>query len=272
MYASRFGCKSSHVAGVSICGELSHAVYRTGKCNARVRGCAETRGVGELPVRTRRASDPFARRQLAQAEDLEYPVYNDQSVFTGDYYSVASFATRQTKRSIDCPYPPCLNHVQRPDPRLGTINSFESAATSIYNGFTVLLKGQLGKQVFIRAGYTLAKALDDGTDSLVWDVRATCRTRMRCRWSGGLSVTDQRNRFIAPAVYEPASFQYELPLLNALFNNWKVSSVITLGSGRPINATMAGDANRDDNTYNHRPPAWPAMHTSARDISPPTCG
>jgi hypothetical protein len=184
----------------------------------------------------------------------EYPVYDDQSVFTGDYYSVASFATWQTTRSIDCPYPPCLNDVQRPDPRLGTINSFESAATSIYNGLTVLLKGQLGKQLYIRAGYTLAKAVDDGTDSLVVGRPGNVQNAYAVQLERGLSVTDQRNRFIASAVYEPASFHYELPLLNALFNNWKVSSVITLGSGRPINATMAGDANRDDNTYNDRLP------------------
>jgi hypothetical protein len=43
-------------------------------------------------------------------------------------------------------------------------------------------------------------------------------------------------------------------VLNALFNHWKVSTVITVGSGRPINATMAGDANRDDNSYNDRLP------------------
>ncbi len=85
---------------------------------------------------------------LPKPKITEYPVYDDQSVFTGDYYSVASFATWQTTRSVDCPYPPCLNDVQRPDPRLGTINSFESAASSIYNGLTLLLKGQVGKQLF----------------------------------------------------------------------------------------------------------------------------
>ena len=30
--------------------------------------------------------------------------------------------------------------------------------------------------------------------------------------------------------------------------------MFTAGSGRPFNATMAGDANRDDNTYNDRLP------------------
>ncbi len=191
---------------------------------------------------------------LPKPKITEYPVYDDQSVFTGDYYSVASFAAWQTTRSVDCPYPPCLNDVQRPDPRLGTINSFESAASSVYNGLTLQLKGQVGKQLYVRVGYTLAKAIDDGTDALVVDRPGNVQNAYATQLERGLSVTDQRNRFVASSVYEPASFHYEQPILNALFNNWKVSTVFTAGSGRPINATMAGDANRDDNTYNDRLP------------------
>ena len=184
----------------------------------------------------------------------EYPIYNDQSVFTGDYYSVESFATWQTTRSVDCPYPPCLNDVQRPDPRLGTINSFESAASSEYNGLTLLLKGRVSKQLFVRVGYTFAKAIDDGPDALVVDRPGNVQNAYATQLERGLSVTDQRNRFVASTVYEPRSFHYEQRALNALFNNWQISTVFTAGSGRPINATMAGDANRDDNTYNDRLP------------------
>jgi hypothetical protein len=191
---------------------------------------------------------------LPKPKITEFPVYDDQSVFTGDYYSVASFATWQTTRSVDCPYPPCLNDVQRPDPRLGTINSFESAATSIYNGLTLLLKGQIGKQLFVRAGYTFAKAIDDGQDALTVGRPGNVQNAYATQLERGLSVTDQRNRFVASSVYEPKPFHYEKRFLNALFNNWKVSTVFTAGSGRPINATMAGDANRDDNTYNDRLP------------------
>jgi hypothetical protein len=191
---------------------------------------------------------------LPKPKITEYPVYDDQSVFTGDYYSVASFATWQTTRSVDCPYPPCLNDVQRPDPRLGTINSFESAASSIYNGFTLLLKGQVGKQLFVRVGYTFAKAIDDGQDALVVGRPGNVQNAYATQLERGLSVTDQRNRFVASSVYEPKAIHYDQPVLNAVLNNWKVSTVITAGSGRPINATMAGDANRDDNTYNDRLP------------------
>ena len=191
---------------------------------------------------------------LPKPKITEYPVYDDQSVFTGQYYSVASFADWQTTRSVDCPYPPCLNDVQRPDPRLGTINSFESAASSIYNGLTVLVKGQIGKQISIRAGYTFAKAIDDGADSLVVGRPGNVQNAYMTQLERGLSVTDQRNRLIASAVFDPPAVHYGWPLLGALFNNWRVSTVFTAGSGRPINATMAGDANRDDNAYNDRLP------------------
>lgn len=156
--------------------------------------------------------------------------------------------------TVDCPYPPCINDVQRPDPRLGTINSYESAASSIYNGLTVQLRGQVRKHLFIRAGYTLAKAMDDGTDSLVVGRPGNVQNAYATQLERGLSVTDQRHRLVAATVYEPSSFHYEKRLLNAMFNNWKISTVFTVGSGRPINATMAGDANRDDNTYNDRLP------------------
>ena len=74
----------------------------------------------------------------------EYPVYNDTgSVFLG-MYDVASFSTWQTTPSVTCPYPPCINPVQRPDPRLGAINSFESESSSIYNGVTHLAEAADG--------------------------------------------------------------------------------------------------------------------------------
>ena len=191
---------------------------------------------------------------LPKPKITEYPVYDDQSVFTGDYYSVASFADWQTRRSIDCPYPPCLNDVQRPDPRLGTINSYESEANSAYNGLTLLLKGQVGKELSLRVGYTFAKATDDGQDALVVGRPGNVQNAYATQLERGLSVTDQRNRFVVSSVYQPKSFHYAQPILKAVFNGWVVSTVLTAGSGRPINATMAGDANRDDNSYNDRLP------------------
>jgi hypothetical protein len=50
----------------------------------------------------------------------------------------------------------------------------------------------------------------------------------------GLSVTDQRNRFLAAAVLEPRPFHFNNAVLTALADHWKFSSVVTFGSGRPL--------------------------------------
>jgi hypothetical protein len=45
-----------------------------------------------------------------------------------------------------------------------------------------------------------------------------------------------------------------MPLLSALFDDWKYSGVITIGSGRPVNVSVSGDPNQDGNGTNDRIP------------------
>lgn len=194
-------------------------------------------------------------RNLPKPVMTEFPVYNDTgSVFLG-MYDVASFVTTQTTRSLTCPYPPCLNPLQRPDPRLGTINSFESEATSTYSGMTMSLKRQMNHGMYFQVGYTLAKAMDDGPDALVVGRPGNVQNAYATSLEWGPSTTDQRNRFVAAWVAEP-KFRFSKGTLNKTLNNWKVSSVLTAGSGRPLNATMAGDPNGDGNIYNDRLPGY----------------
>ena len=185
----------------------------------------------------------------------QYPVYNDSgSVFLG-MYDVASFSTWQTTQSATCPYPPCINPVQRPDPQLGAINSFESQSSSVYNGLTVSLKRQMSHGMYFQVGYTLAKAIDDGQDALVVGRSGNVQDSYATTLERGPSVNDQRNRFVASWVAEP-KFHLSQGTLSHLANNWKFSSVFTTGSGRPVNATMAGDPNGDGNIYNDRLPGY----------------
>lgn len=194
-------------------------------------------------------------KNLPKPVITEYPVYDDSgSVFLG-MYDVASFVTTQTTPSLTCPYPPCLNPLQRPDPRLGAINSFESAASSTYSGLTMSLKRQMNHGMYFQVGYTLAKAMDDGPDALVVGRPGNVQNSYATSLEWGPSVTDQRNRFVAAWVAEP-KFRFSHGALDKAPNNWKVSSVLTAGSGRPVNATMAGDPNGDGDIYNDRLPGY----------------
>ncbi len=187
----------------------------------------------------------------------DYPVYNDDgSVFLNTFYQVASFSTWQTTRSATCPYPPCINELQRPDPRLGAINSFESSANSTYNGLSITLKRQATRGLFFMVAYTFAKALDDGPDALVVGRPGNVQNWYAIPEEKALSVDEQRHRLVASAVLSPGPVQFGHSLLNGLMNHWKFSDIVTVGSGRPVNATIAGDSNQDDNTYNDRLPGF----------------
>jgi hypothetical protein len=185
----------------------------------------------------------------------EYPVYSaDGSTFTGQYYQLASFGSWQNSRSFQCSYPPCLNDVERPVPELDSVNVFESAAESIYHGFTLSVRRKMKNGFYFRLGYTYAKAIDNGQDALVAGRPATVQNAALPDGERGLSTTDQRQRLAVSWVYEPKLFHRDRPVLRAMFNGWKLSGITTVGSGRPVNAHVVGDSNRDGNDGNDRLP------------------
>ena len=70
------------------------------------------------------------------------------------------------------------------------------------------------------------------------------------------SVTDQRHRLALSWIGEPQPFGREHALLGRLFNDWKLSGVVTIGSGRPVDARVFGDPNQDGNASNDRLPGY----------------
>lgn len=194
---------------------------------------------------------------LPQPVQVRYPVYDSTGTdFTGDYYDVDSFSTWQFVRSLTCSFPPCINPLDRPVPQAGAINVFESAASSVYHGMTVSVRRRMTHGLYFRLAYTFAKAIDDGQDALVAGRPATVQNSYATGAERGLSVTDQRNRLAVSWIAEPRLFDREHPWLGRVFNSWKFSGVVTYGSGRPVDARIAGDANQDRNTGNDRLPGF----------------
>jgi hypothetical protein len=194
---------------------------------------------------------------LPQPIALTYPIFNSTgTVATGGFYTVDSFATWQYTRSLTCPFPPCINPLGRPIAQLGSINEFQSAASSLYNGATLSINRRVTRGTYLRLSYTYAHAIDDGQDALVAGSPATVQNSYQPNAERGPSVTDQRNRFVAAISAEPRPFHRGQELLGHIFNDWKISSLITAGSGRPVNATVSGDPNQDGNGYNDRLPGY----------------
>jgi len=187
--------------------------------------------------------------------NVVYPVYDGSGTnFLGTYYNVDSFSTWQFTRTLTCPFPPCINPLARPIPQLGAINVFESAASSVYHAATLSIRRRMTSGVYFMLAYTFAHAVDDGQDALVAGRPATVQNSYVPSAERGRSVTDQRHRFVFSWVAAPKPFHRGHEWLGRMFNDWKVSGVATVGSGRPVNATLAGDANQDGNSTNDRLP------------------
>ncbi len=187
--------------------------------------------------------------------DVAYPVYDSgDSNFLGSYYKVASFSTWEFSPTLTCPFPPCINPLVRPIPQLGAINVFESAASSVYHGLTVSVRRRMTGGLYFRLAYTYAHAVDDGQDALVAGRPVTVQNSYATSAERGPSVTDQRHRFAFSWIAEPKPFHRGHDLLGKIFNDWKISGVVTLGSGRPLDARVFGDPNQDGNDSNDRLP------------------
>ncbi len=194
---------------------------------------------------------------LAQPTALTYPIYNSTgSVFDGGYYTVDSFATWQFSRTLDCPWPPCINPLGRPIAQLGSINEFQSAASSYYTGGTVSINRRVARGTYVRLSYTYAHAIDDGQDALVAGQPATVQNSWVPSAERGASVTDQRHRLVFAFSAEPRPFHRGHETLGFFFNDWKFSTVVNYGTGRPVNATVSGDPNQDGNSLNDRLPGY----------------
>ncbi|HWY21315.1 MAG TPA: TonB-dependent receptor [Candidatus Acidoferrum sp.] len=194
---------------------------------------------------------------LPQPVALTYPIFDSTgSIFQGGYYTVDSFATWQFTQTLDCPFPPCINPLGRPIAQLGAINEFQSAASSVYNGATLSINRRMARGTYVRLSYTYAHAIDDGQDALVAGSPATVQNSYNPTGERGPSVTDQRSRLVVALSAEPRPFHRGHELLGHVFNDWKISSIVNIGSGRPVNATVSGDPNQDGNGLNDRLPGY----------------
>lgn len=191
---------------------------------------------------------------LPEPKILTFPVFNEDGTFSGDLYDVASFGTIQNVvNPTVCAFPPCLVDPVRPNPELGAVSVFETSASSTYHGFTLSAEHRMTKSFTARVGYTWAKAIDDIQDALTTD-HSDVQNPFAMKSERSLSVTDQRHRFVSAVVIEPNPFGRDHTILARFFNDWRISSILSAGSGRPLSGQVTGDANRDGNFFNDRLP------------------
>jgi hypothetical protein len=133
----------------------------------------------------------------------------------------------------------------RVDPRFDAIYQLEDSAISTYHGLTLALNKRLSNEFELLASYTLSKTIDDASDfdeqpANPYDLRA----------ERALSRQDVRQRFVLSALFDlPFGDDEENKgraeetegLLGAVLGHIEVSPIVTLSSGRPVDALTGAD-------------------------------
>ena len=146
----------------------------------------------------------------------------------------------------------------RPIPGFARISRFESTADSKYSALAMELKRRFTRGFQFIAAYTFSDTSDNRPDQTMVVVGADdakgLQNNLDIRSDWGRSDLDIRHRFVFSPVYEIGTLQNDNAFARHVLSNWTFSGIITLQSGFPYSALIAGDANRDGNPSTDRVP------------------
>jgi hypothetical protein len=136
----------------------------------------------------------------------------------------------------------------RIDPRFDAIYQLEDSASSTYHGLTLALNKRLSNEFELLASYTFSKTIDDASD---FDEQPASPYDLRAERA--LSRQDVRQRFVLSALFDlpfgdeegdKGGGKEKESLPGAVLGHIEVAPIVTLSSGRPINALTGADEER----------------------------
>jgi hypothetical protein len=128
-------------------------------------------------------------------------------------------------------------------PGFNTINLSTDEANTHYNSMQVDLNSQLSHDLFLRALYTLSRAVDPapaggGAGS---DLQGISNPYAGWAYDNGLSGYNRTNIFVADFIYDiPLLRHNDNKFIKNVIAGWEVSGIITAESGLPLNITLGG--------------------------------
>jgi hypothetical protein len=131
----------------------------------------------------------------------------------------------------------------RLNPLFDNIYEWQNESSSSYQGIAIALNRRLANEIEFSGSYTLSKTLDDASDFNEQPQNPYALGAER-----GLSLNDQRQRFVFSGTFdlpfgEEENGKKPTGLMGKLFGNIEVAPILTVGSGRPVNAVVGIDAN-----------------------------
>lgn len=164
----------------------------------------------------------------------------------------------------------------KPNPALANTTSWVSQGSSSYNALEVDLRRAYANGFQLRANYTYARNLDDGS---AWNTSVSANTPAFVEYPNnpaldwGPAATDIRNLAAINASYDlpfgknSFLFANARPIANAVVSGWTISAIATLESGFPFspqlgyNPTGSGDS-RNPVRPNRNPAFTGALYTN----------
>jgi hypothetical protein len=157
------------------------------------------------------------------------------------------------------------------DPRYQHVFQDENGLNSYYHALAVQWRKAFSGGLQASASYTWAHAIDynvgGGNNALFYSNANTATFNGDYKFDKGSANLDQRHRLVLSFIEQPTFIHRDSTFYKYVVNNWQLSGITTLASGRPVTATVlvqdtpvAGMAfNNTLNGFggNTRVPFWP---------------
>jgi hypothetical protein len=125
----------------------------------------------------------------------------------------------------------------RPNPHFGAIYEETNGVTSSYNGLVASFEKRFSRGFQASASYTWSHEIDDGqgaaTNAIFGFSDSLWTYNGNYGFDKGSGSLDQRQRFVYTFVWAPVFTKSTSAFAKYVVNNWQLSSITTIQSGRP---------------------------------------
>ncbi len=129
----------------------------------------------------------------------------------------------------------------RPNPNFSRITTVSNIVESRYNGLVLQLSRRLSGGLQVQASYTEARATDNGQSSQTFTTSNNVLNPFDLGLEQGSSNFEIRHRFVANAVWSPASAPDVHTMMDDVLRGFTISPTLTISSGVPYTATLTGN-------------------------------
>ena len=128
-----------------------------------------------------------------------------------------------------------------PYPGFHSIDLSDNEANSHYNALQVDLTSQVGRDLTLRAYYTLSRTIDPVTGNGGQDLQNVSNPYAGWQYDNGPGGYDRTHNAAVNFIYDLPIFRHsQNRLLKSTVGGWEVSGIVTLTSGLPINPQLTG--------------------------------